>query len=485
MSVVRLSLISHTNVGKTTLARTLLKRDVGEVRDAAHVTELAERFVLIETPEGDVLELWDTPGFGDSARLLRRLRQSGNPFGWFLSQVWDRYTDRPFFSSQQAMRNVRDTADVVLYLVNAGEDPAAAGYVAAEMEILGWAGKPVLVLLNQLGPPRPAEAEARDVDRWSRNLAGFAFVREVLAFDAFARCWVQEEALLGRIASAVADDRRAGAGRILRAWSERNAALYSQSLGVLANHVLAAAADSEAVPAASLAERARSTLGDLARGESRPDAALEKAETALARRLDESLRESTNELVALHGLSGQATVEISRRMAGALRVEAALDVPKTSVLGGLVSGALGGLAADLAAGGLTFGAGALVGALLGAAGAHGLARAYNVARGRDSTTLRWSAEFLDGRVTAAILRYLAVAHYGRGRGDYVQAEYPPHWAGLVASEVTRRREGLDAIWSGAESGAARPELQARLADLLRAVADDVLRALYPRSGAAD
>ena len=97
MSVVRLSLISHTNVGKTTLARTLLKRDVGDVRDAAHVTELAERYVLIETPEGDVLELWDTPGFGDSARLLRRLRQSSNPFGWFLSQVWDRYTDRPFF----------------------------------------------------------------------------------------------------------------------------------------------------------------------------------------------------------------------------------------------------------------------------------------------------------------------------------------------------------------------------------------------------
>ena len=31
---VTLSLVSHTNVGKTTLARTLLKRDIGEVRDA-------------------------------------------------------------------------------------------------------------------------------------------------------------------------------------------------------------------------------------------------------------------------------------------------------------------------------------------------------------------------------------------------------------------------------------------------------------------
>src|SRR5262245_24407998 len=129
MTIVRLSLVSHTNVGKTTLARTLLRRDIGEVRDAAHVTELAERCSAIVTPQGDELELWDTPGFGDSVRLLRRLESSGNPLGWFLSQVWDRYTDRPFWSSQEAVRNVRDEADVVLYLVNASEDPAGAGYV--------------------------------------------------------------------------------------------------------------------------------------------------------------------------------------------------------------------------------------------------------------------------------------------------------------------------------------------------------------------
>ena len=99
---IALSLISHTNVGKTTLARTLLRRDIGEVRDRPHVTETADAFPLIETAHGDVLMLWDTPGFGDSARLLKRLKQSGNPLGWFLTEVWDRHVDRPFFSSQQA-----------------------------------------------------------------------------------------------------------------------------------------------------------------------------------------------------------------------------------------------------------------------------------------------------------------------------------------------------------------------------------------------
>jgi len=124
VATITLSLISHTNVGKTTLARTLLRRDVGDVRDAAHVTDAATGYTLIESPAGDILQLWDTPGFGDSVRLLKRLRQSGNPLGWFLTQAWDRFTDRPFFSSH-AVRNVRDEADVVLYLVNAGRTPRA------------------------------------------------------------------------------------------------------------------------------------------------------------------------------------------------------------------------------------------------------------------------------------------------------------------------------------------------------------------------
>ena len=92
--IVSLSLVSHTNAGKTTLARTLLGRDIGEVRDAPHVTEFAEVHTMLKRPQGDRLQLWDTPGFGDSVRLMRRLRQSANPIGWFISEVWDRWRDR-------------------------------------------------------------------------------------------------------------------------------------------------------------------------------------------------------------------------------------------------------------------------------------------------------------------------------------------------------------------------------------------------------
>jgi len=106
-------------------------------------------------------------------------------------------------------------------------------------------------------------------------------------------------------------------------------------------------------------------------------------------------------------------------------VDKAADPGKVSLIGAAISGALGGLAADLAAGGLTFGAGALLGGLIGAAGARGLASAYNLVRGSDATTVRWSGEFMSGRVSAALLRYLAVAHFGRGRGTSLRASTRP------------------------------------------------------------
>ena len=477
--VVSLSLISHTNVGKTTLARTLLRRDVGEVRDAAHVTETSDAHPLIATPQGDELRLWDTPGFGDSARLLRRLEQSGNPLGWFLTQVWDRYVDRPFISSQQAVRNVRDQADVVLYLVNASEDPAAAGYVDAEMQILGWTAKPVIVLLNQLGPPRPAADEAAEAQRWAAHLGGYPWVRDTLAFDAFARCWVQEHALLERIAAVLSGERQEAFGRLAQAWRARNRDTFERSMQALSRQLAAIATDVAALSAQGATGTARAWVSALLGSRSRADGATEAAMAQLAQRLDVAVRSATDELIALHGLSGRAAAEILGRMGSEYAVDKAADPGKASLVGAALSGALGGLAADLAAGGLTFGAGAVLGGLLGAAGARGLAGAYNLARGSDATTVRWSAEFLTGRVAGAVLRYLAVAHFGRGRGDYVPGEYPPHWGAVVDAAVSEQRPFLDRLWAEADRGTPAGALESRLRPQLEAIVLDVLARLYP------
>lgn len=476
---VHLSLISHTNVGKTTLARTLVGRDVGEVRDAPHVTEAAEGYVLVETAEGDVLRLWDTPGFGDSARLARRLEQSGNPIGWFLSQVWDRFRDRPLWSGQRAVRNVREQADLSLYLVNASEDPADAGYVDPEMRILAWIGKPAIVLLNQSGEPRPRADEEADVARWRKALGHHGFVRDVLPLDAFARCWVQEFVLLAAIGAALPEVKRGAFARLAQTWRARRMETFSASMAAIAEHLARVACDREVLDQQGMSARLREVGKAIGLAASEGGSSKDRAMRALATRLDAGARETLDRLVQAHGLEGAAAGDVLARMAADFEVAAPLDEGRAALVGGIVSGALTGLAADLAAGGLTFGAGLLAGGILGALGSAGLARGFNLVSGQAEACVRWSEDVLHGLVQAALLRYLAVAHYGRGRGQWRASEYPAYWKHEVAATLAPRREAFQAIWRERGDGGDAARLAELLREPLEAAALDVLERLYP------
>lgn len=476
VGAISLSLISHTNAGKTTLARTLLGRDVGEVRDAPHVTLEATPFPLVQTAEGDLLTLWDTPGFGDSVRLVHRLRQTGSPIGWFLSQVWDRYRDEPFWLTQLAVRNVAEQADVVLYLVNAAEEPADAGYLAPELEVLEWVGKPVLVLLNQTGRPRERAAEAEDEARWRAALADAPNVREVLTLDAFARCWVQEFALFAAIDRVLPDASAPAFARLSRAWRDRRMVQFEAAMTALAAPIAQAACDRTILPAEPLATRFGGSIG-------LPNAGRTQAQSLAVRemgdRLDAGLRSSTERLIAIHQLEGRAAAEVLQRVASDVHVDAPMDEGRTAVVSGVASGALAGLGADLAAGGLTFGAGMVVGAILGALGGAGVAHGVNVVRGKTESSVRWQEEFLDGLVTSSLLRYLAIAHYGRGRGEWKESEYPPFWRQLVVDAVLANQAQLAAVWArrAADDGCERLEgaLRKALSDMALGLLDE----LYP------
>ncbi len=475
---IELSLVSHTNAGKTTLARSLLGRDIGEVRDEAHVTMQSDRHLLVSTPLGDELGLWDTPGFGDSHRIARRLQLSDNPIGWFLTQVWDRYRDRALYASQQAVRNVRERSDVVLYLVNAAEDPDDASYVQPEMRVLEWIGKPVIVLLNQLGRPRPLAEERAEIDRWRERLAGVRCVRAVLALDAFARCWVQEGVLLGQIAAVLAaDDKRTAFERLRAQWLRQRQTSFDDSIALLAQRVARAATDTEQVADGGWTGRLRefsTLLGLREDGEQ----ARKLAMSRLADRLDADIRSSTDRLIALHGLSGHAGSEIVSRLAEHFAVSEHLSEGKAAVLGGLVSGALAGLKADLATGGLSFGAGLLAGGVLGALGAAGIARGYNLVRGRDATSIAWSDELLERLVASALLGYLAVSHYGRGRGEWSESEHPAHWVSIVNTLIAEQHAQWNAIWA-LRHRADADTLTMRVHQSLNLAAIELLRRLYP------
>src|SRR6202011_5100118 len=176
------------------------------------------------------------------------------------------------------------------------------GYIEAEMRILGWIGKPVILLLNQLGPPRDSAQSQADVAQWLKSIAQYKWVEMVLPFDAFARCWVQEGTLLAHVERLLSPQRSQAFERLRESWRERNLAVFRESMQALSEQLAAAATDAEVLQELDLQGKARAWLGAVATGTERSDARLERAQSDLASRLDRSIRDTTEKLVQLHGL---------------------------------------------------------------------------------------------------------------------------------------------------------------------------------------
>lgn len=443
---IHLSLVSHTNIGKTTLARTLLGRDVGEVADRAHVTETTDEFVLARNAEGCELVLWDTPGFGNSVALAKRLEGRKNPVGWFLSEVWDRFSNKAQWLNQKALKHVKETSNVVLYLVNAAELPDEAAYVKAEMHILTWIGKPVIVLLNQMGKPRPAQEEALDVARWNEAMREWAIVKKVLPMDAFARCWVQEFTLFDAIGSALNEEAKSAFESLRETWSRQRRAAYSASLQALMHTLECIINDKEATNDITFAYQLRS-LGKrlkLLKDKDEGEDPLKAAQTALCARATDAFCDLTDKLIAANRLRGKGVKkELFERLQSDWDITSSVKPAKAAIAGAVGSGAVGGLAADLSTGGLSLGLGTLIGSVLGALGGVGLAIAYNTRRdAKEGTVVAWSDTAIRNFALEALLLYLAVAHFGRGRGDWKEGECPEFWRTMLVKALDKQKSEI-------------------------------------------
>ncbi|MEX2577421.1 MAG: GTPase [Verrucomicrobiales bacterium] len=471
-----LSLISHTNVGKTALARTLLREDVGEVADSAHVTVVPESYPLIEK-EGRLARLWDTPGFGANlAKLAARLRSSKNPVGWILHQVWDRTQDKSLWCSQEAIRNVQADADVVLYLVDASQSPAAVGYVDLEIEVIEWIGKPVLVFLNQTGEP-DSERDRLNETEWRTHLAKHAVVKNVATLDAFTRCWTQEHHILEMAAGVLDGEKRKTAEILAEAWIERSLETFRESVDRMAKLARFALTDTEPLPTSGLADKLRQFI--LSRSERNRE--LDRVQQAMYSRLAEQVGGTINELIALHGLSGETAAELARGSKDEFAVKRDVEEPLAATVGGAVSGLVGGLSADLIAGGMTFGGGAVVGMLLGGATTYALARGYNLTQ-TGQNLVRWTEAHFLNQIKFIVMLYLAVSHFGRGRGAWKDpVNNPARWQSVVDRRMEEEREAWSALWKKGGVGAEPEKLERKLQARFRSLLISVFSELYPAS----
>lgn len=430
---IHLSLVSHTNIGKTTLARTLLSRDIGEVADRAHVTETTDDYVLARSPEGCELILWDTPGFGNSVALAKRLEGRSNPVGWFLAEVWDRVTNKTQWLNQKAIKHVRETSNVVLYLVNATELPDTAPYVTAEMKILEWIGKPVIVLLNQIGEPKSPEAEQADVDRWKNVMASYAIVSDVLPMDAFARCWVQEFVLFDAIGKALPDELQPTYEGLREVWARQRRVAYNASIQAIADYLMKLANDKEVAENVSVIDQVKllsKRLG-LYKNETFQDP-ISAAQTALTSRAADEFCALTDKLIALNTLKGKGVrKEILTQLQTNWNVTSAVPPTPTAVAGAIGTGAVGGLASDIATGGMSMGLGTLLGTVFGALGGACFAMAYNRKKNLQGTSVTWSDAALQKFLANALILYVTVSHFGRGRGKWSNNLSTDLWAQLL------------------------------------------------------
>ena len=112
-------------------------------------------------------------------------------------------------------------------------------------------------------------------------------------------------------------------------------------------------------------------------------------------------------------------------------------MPQAGVAGA-ATGAAMGASVDLLVGGLTLGAATALGALVGGGAAFIGAAWKNRATAGGATLVQLSDEMMQAMAEAALLRYLAVAHYGRGPIG-AEGELRPFWKSDVVVAVEARR----------------------------------------------
>ena len=426
MSTITWSLISHTNVGKTSLARTLLRREIGEVSDQAHVTDRNESHTLLEAGKHSLV-LWDTPGFGDSARLLKRLRGQGSPLAWLQSQVWDRIIDRPLYCSQQAVVNVREEADLVLYLVSAAETPEEAGYVPLEMELLSWTEVPVVILLNQTG--ESAESELEPIAKlWREASAAWPAVRAVLPLDAHRRSWVEEGVLLEDSSQWIGEDQADALAALTAAWFTRARGIVEGTVASLAEFLAELLHHREPFEGSSFSPGAKK-------------AAREKIYAVVEKRT----RALLSEWIAIHELTGELAERVETDWGEFVDSgEVWLDGKKLGI-GGALGGAATGALVDVKTLGLTMGAGTVLGGILGGVAGWGLGGwiSEKSSKGRH---LRIGGEAIEALLERLLVGLCVITHHGRGRGEVRPEAWAARWIERVDGALAPELDTLASLW---------------------------------------
>ncbi|MQQ36570.1 DUF3482 domain-containing protein [Pseudomonas sp. SZ57] len=351
---IRLAVVGHTNVGKTSLLRTLTG-DVsfGEVSHRPSTTRHVEGARL--SVDGEALvELYDTPGLEDAIALLDYLERLDRPGERLdgparLARFLEGSEARQRFEQEaKVMRQLLDS-DAGLYVIDARE-PVLAKY-RDELAVLASCGKPLLPVLNFVSAQQHREPEWREA---LSRLGLHALVR----FDSVAPPEDGGRRLYESLALLL-ESARPRLERLIDDQEKQRTAKRHSAARLIAELLIDCAA-------------CRRSVETTADQEQQAVEALRKA----VRQREQQCVEALLKLYAFRkdDVSSSDLPLMDGRWGDDLFNPETLKLMGVRVGGGVAAGAAAGAGVDLMVGGVTLGAAALVGAIAG--GALSTARSY-------------------------------------------------------------------------------------------------------------
>ena len=359
-----------------------------------------------------------------------------------------------------------DDNDALLIVVQSAED------IESAMPLRPATGKSTLLLVNSLNT---TDAEAEVAVALCRTTAHtLGLYAEVLGFHSFAKCWVQDPILLAALARSMPSHKKESFARLADAWLKRSHALFAESMQLIATQLRDAAREVEEVRSAlPYVKRLISTIDRQADTQARKDAM-----AAVAGRLQRAMRRTHAQLLRLHGIDDAKGVLLEHPLKEKFDVQAPIDAREAG-FAGAATGAASGASIDLVTGGMTLGAAAALGALIGGGAAFAGAAWKNRATPAGTTLVQLSDDMLQAMTAAALLRYLAVAHFDRSTNGVVSSEIAALWESRVAAAVEAKKDSLIRFWVEARTPQGKPQTTGTLDDELQKTLRPVLDELYP------
>ncbi|MEX5533795.1 DUF3482 domain-containing protein [Pseudomonas syringae] len=351
---IELAVVGHTNVGKTSLLRTLTG-DVsfGEVSHRPSTTRHVEGARL--SVDGEALvELYDTPGLEDAIALLDYLERLDRPGERLdgparLARFLEGSEARQRFEQEAKVMRQLLGSDAGLYVIDARE-PVLAKY-RDELAVLASCGKPLLPVLNFVSAQQHREPEWREA---LSRLGLHALVR----FDSVAPPEDGGRRLYESLALLL-ESARPRLERLIEDQEKQRTAKRHSAARLIAELLIDCAA-------------CRRSVETTAEQEQQAVEALRKA----VRQREQQCVEALLKLYAFRkdDVSRSDLPLMDGRWGDDLFNPETLKLMGVRVGGGVAAGAAAGAGVDLMVGGVTLGAAALVGAIAG--GALSTARSY-------------------------------------------------------------------------------------------------------------